>query len=181
MSDSFTEADYENSVIELFKNMGYEYVYGPDVERDYKSPLYDEVLNESLHRLNPSLPDSAITDALYKLKNFENGTLIQKNTVFMNYLQNGIEVSYHEKGETRSDIVYIADYDKPANNSFIHSLRDRSKAPRSEPCYNTGSGIHRKYKSGWSSSVCNHLLPNRPRPASVPHRSARIRPLWPAP
>ncbi len=121
MSDSFTEADYENSVIELFKNMGYEYVYGPDVERDYKSPLYDEVLNESLHRLNPSLPDSAITDALYKLKNFENGTLIQKNTVFMNYLQNGIEVSYHEKGETRSDIVYIADYDKPANNSFIVS------------------------------------------------------------
>ena len=119
MPSMYTEADYENSVIELFQNMGYQYVYGPDVERDYKSPLYDDVLVESLSRLNPSLPDAAIQDALYKLKNFENGTLVQKNIVFMNYLQNGIEVSYHHKGEVRSDIVYIADYKNPSNNSFI--------------------------------------------------------------
>ena len=115
----YTEADYENSIIELFKNMGYQYVYGPDVERDYKSPLYDDILIDSLVRLNPSLPDAAIQDALYKLKNFENGTLVQKNTTFMNYLQNGIEVSYHHKGEVRSDIVYIADYKNPEKNSFI--------------------------------------------------------------
>ncbi len=98
--------------------MGYQYVYGPDVERDYKSPLYDDVLVESLSRLNSSLPDAAIQDALYKLRYFENGTLVQKNIVFMNYLQNGIEVSYHHKGEVRSDIVYIADYKNPKNNSF---------------------------------------------------------------
>ncbi len=115
----FIEADYENSLIELFQNMGYQYVYGPDVERDYKDPLYEEILLDSLYRLNPSLPDAAIQDALYKLKNFENGTIVQKNTVFMNYLQNGIEVSYHDKGETKSDIVYIADYKNVGNNSFI--------------------------------------------------------------
>lgn len=115
----FIEADYENSVIELFQNMGYQHVYGPDIERDFKSPLYDEILVDSLYRLNPSLSDAAIDDAMYKLKNFENGTLVQKNTVFMNYLQNGIEVSYHDKGETKSDIVYIVDYQNPDNNSFI--------------------------------------------------------------
>ncbi|MBR1507038.1 MAG: type I restriction endonuclease subunit R [Eubacterium sp.] len=119
MSDFYTEANYENSLIELFQNMGYQYAYGPDIERDYKSPLYDDVLLDSLYRLNPSLPDSAIQDALYKLKNFENGTLVQKNTVFMNYLQNGIEVSFHDKGETKSDIVYIVDYENVDNNSFI--------------------------------------------------------------
>ncbi len=115
----FIEADYENSVIELFQNMGYQYMYGPDIERDYKSPIYDEILQNSLYKLNPSLPDAAIEDALYKLKNFENGTLVQKNTVFMNYLQNGIEVSYHHKGEVKSDIVYIADYQNSDNNSFM--------------------------------------------------------------
>ncbi|MCQ2530905.1 MAG: type I restriction endonuclease subunit R [Lachnospiraceae bacterium] len=115
----FIEADYENSVIELFQNMGYQHLYGPNIERDFKSPLYDGILEDSLKRLNPSLPDAAIKDALYKLKNFENGTLVQKNTVFMNYLQNGIEVSYHENGETKSDIVYIVDYNNPDNNSFI--------------------------------------------------------------
>ena len=115
----FIEADYENSVVELFKNLGYKYIYGPDLERDYKSPIYEDVLVESLTRLNPSLPDAAIQDALYKLHNFENGTLVQKNTVFMNYLQNGIEVSYHVKGETKYDIVYLVDYNDIENNSFI--------------------------------------------------------------
>ena len=115
----FIEADYENSVLELFRNMGYQYAYGPDIDRDYKSPLYDEILLDSLYRLNPSLSDAAIEDALYKLKNFENGTLVQQNTVFMSYLQNGIEVSYHHKGQVKSDIVYIADYQNPENNSFI--------------------------------------------------------------
>lgn len=115
----FVESDYENSVIELFQNMGYQHVYGPDIERDYKSPLYDEILQDSLFRINPSLPKAAIEDALYKLKNFENGTLVQKNTVFMNYLQNGIEVRYHDKGETKSDLVYIVDYKNPDNNNFI--------------------------------------------------------------
>ena len=34
----------------------------------------------------------------------------------MNYLQNGISVQYRDKGEVRSDIVYLADY----NLSLIH-------------------------------------------------------------
>ena len=117
--ESFSEANYENSVIALFQNMGYQYVYGPNLDRDYKSPLYESVLEESLRRLNPKLPEDAIADALYKLHNFENGTVVQKNVVFMDYLQNGIEVSYHENGETKYDIAYIADYNNVDNNSFI--------------------------------------------------------------
>lgn len=116
----YTEADYENSIIELFKNeLGYEYAYGPDIERDFYSPLYEEVLVESLYRLNRGLPDDAIQDALFKLKNFENGELVQKNAVFMDYLQNGIPVRYFASGEERSAIVYLVDYKNPDNNSFI--------------------------------------------------------------
>ena len=49
MPTSYTEANYENSVIELFKNdLGYEYIYGPEIERDFYSPLYNEVLEDSL-------------------------------------------------------------------------------------------------------------------------------------
>ena len=66
----FTEEKYENSVIELFENMGYSHVYGPNIERDFYSPLYEEVLLDSLYRLNRGLPDDAIQDALFKLKNF---------------------------------------------------------------------------------------------------------------
>lgn len=120
MSGLYTEADYENSVIELFRNdLGYEYVYGPDIERDFYNPLYEEVLLDSLYRLNRELPDDAIQDALFKLKNFENGELVQKNAAFMDYLQNGIPVRYFVDGEERSSIVYLVDYKNPDNNSFI--------------------------------------------------------------
>lgn len=120
MLTTFSEADYENSVIELFKNtLGYQYIYGPDIERDLYSPLYEEILVDSLYRLNKGLAEDAIQDALFKLKNFENGELVQKNTVFMDYLQNGIPVRYFEKGEERSSIVYLVDYKNPNNNSFI--------------------------------------------------------------
>ena len=120
MSELYKESDYENSIIELFQNnLGYEYIYGPDIERDFHNPLYEDVLIDSLYRLNRGLPDAAIQEALYKLKNFENGELVQKNAVFMDYLQNGIPVRFFVGGEGRSSIVYLVDYKNIDNNSFI--------------------------------------------------------------
>ena len=116
----YTEANFENSIIDLFQNnLEYDYLYGPNIERDFYNPLYEEVLLDSLHRLNNDAPDDAIQDALFKLKNFENGELIQKNAVFMDYLQNGIPVRYFANGEEHSSIVYLVDYKNPKNNSFI--------------------------------------------------------------
>ena len=120
MSIFFVEADYENSIIELFQNdLGYEYTYGPDIERDFYSPLYEDVLIESLYRLNRGIPDDAIQEALYKLKNFENGELVQKNAIFMDYLESGIPVRYFVDGEERSSIIYLVDYKNPDKNSFV--------------------------------------------------------------
>lgn len=119
MSGLYKEANYENSIVELFRNMGYRHVYGPKIERDFYSPLYDEELIAALYRLNPSMPEAAIQDALYKLKNFENAELVQKNELFMNYLQNGIEVKYFVNDEECSGLVYLLDYKKPDNNHFV--------------------------------------------------------------
>lgn len=119
MKNSFTEADYENSVLDLFREINYDYVYGPDIERNLRSPLYDDILEESLYRINPNCNDKAIIDALYKLRNFENADLVTKNKVFMDYLQNGIPVKYQENGEETSTIVYLVDYSHVENNSFI--------------------------------------------------------------
>ena len=120
MENVFTESNYENSIIDLFKNdLQYEYVYGPDIERDFYIPLYEDVLVESIERINKKLPSKAIEDALYKLMNFENGELVQKNMVFMDYLQNGVPVRYFDNDEERSDIVYLIDYNDANNNSFI--------------------------------------------------------------
>lgn len=115
---SFTESNYENAVLQLLQSLGYNYQYGPDIVRDYHSPLYEDVLLPSLERINQGLPLAALQEAIYKLKNFETGTLLQKNMVFMDYLQNGVPVKYEEKGEDRSALVYLVDYDTLENNDF---------------------------------------------------------------
>ena len=120
MQSIYTEQSYENSVIELFQHLGYTHVYGPDVEnRDFNSPLYLDILEDSIFRINPNVPKSAIQEALFKIKNFDNGELLQQNKIFMDYLQNGITVKYLENGEQRSTIVYLIDYKNVDNNSFI--------------------------------------------------------------
>lgn len=43
MAGYFTESNYENAVLQLLnEELGYNYIYGPDVERDYHSPLYED-------------------------------------------------------------------------------------------------------------------------------------------
>lgn len=119
MSGIYTEADYENTIIELFENMGWRHVYGPDLDRDYKDPLYEEELDDAIRRINPDMPESAIHEALFKLKNFDNADLVQKNAVFMDYIQHGVEVRYLVGSEERSGLVYLVDYKNPDNNSFV--------------------------------------------------------------
>ncbi len=116
---SFTEANYENAIIELLTDrLGYEHVYGPDVVRDYRSPLMPERLAAALEQVNPTLPCEAVGEAMHKLTNFEGGTPIQKNARFTDWLQNGIEVNFHHGGEQKSALVRLVDYDHPERNDF---------------------------------------------------------------
>ncbi len=114
----FTEESYENALITLLENLGYEHLYGPDIERDYKVPYYDVQLTHSLRMVNPTKPMEAIEEAKRKLRDIDTGPLVQKNEKFMEYLQNGIEVSYLEKGDTIHDLVYLIDYEHPDRNTF---------------------------------------------------------------
>jgi len=119
MGGYYTESNYENAVLQLInEEMGYTYIYGPEIERDYHSPLYEDVLLPALQRINRKLPVDALNEAVYKLRYFETGTLIQKNMVFMDYLQNGVPVKYFENGEERSNLVYLIDFKNPEHNDF---------------------------------------------------------------
>ena len=93
----FAESHYENALLELLENLGYDHVYGPDVERDYRVPFYEAQLAHSLMLVNPTKPAAAIEEAIRKVRDIDSGTLVQKNEKFMNYLQNGVEVSYMQQ------------------------------------------------------------------------------------
>jgi len=116
---SYTETNFENAVIELLRDqLGYTYYYGPNVVRDYHSPLFEEQLMAGLEDVNPDLPEEAILEAVHKLKNIETGSLIKRNELFMDYLQNGVEVSYYNGKEQRSSLVNLIDYENLKNNTF---------------------------------------------------------------
>lgn len=49
----FTEDLFEQAVLELLEKMGYTHIYAPDMNRtDYSSPILEDVLRDSLVRLN---------------------------------------------------------------------------------------------------------------------------------
>ncbi|GHV71332.1 DEAD/DEAH box helicase [Spirochaetia bacterium] len=117
----FNEASYENAVITLLESIGYTHLYGPDIERDYHNPLYlgaGTLIEDQIGRINPKAHSDAIEEAKNKLTRFERGTLVQQNKTFMDYLQNGVEATYQDKGQTKTDIIRLIDYANPDNNTF---------------------------------------------------------------
>ena len=124
MSD-YNEDHYEQTLIELFiERLGYEYLNGYEIQssyadKDYYCPVYLDRLRIMLRRLNPSLPQTAIDEAERKLLHIEAGNMVQNNELFMDYLQHGVEVTFHDGRELKNDIVYLADYKDVANNDFL--------------------------------------------------------------
>lgn len=118
---SFDEEKYENAVVELLVKTGYKRVDGANIDREPNEPFYLKELTDQIKLLNPRLPRDVHAKALDKLRNIEGATLVQKNKRFMDYLQNGVPVSYLLNGEERSDLVYLVDFKNPENNSFVVS------------------------------------------------------------
>ncbi len=115
----FTEDSYEQALIALFRDeLGYEYIYGPDIERDYRQPCYVDALEPAIRRINSALPAEAIDEALRRILHASESTLIESNEEFMRALQDGMEVPYVCNEEERTDIVQLIDYDNYNNNTF---------------------------------------------------------------
>ncbi|GHT67996.1 DEAD/DEAH box helicase [Spirochaetia bacterium] len=120
-TSAFNEANYENAVVSLLESIGYTHLYGPDIERDYHNPLYlgaGTLIEDQIRRINPKAHTDAIEEAVKKLTLFQLGTLVQKNKTFIDYLQNGVEATYQDKGQTKTDIIRLIDYANPDNNTF---------------------------------------------------------------
>ena len=115
---SFTENSYEQAIIALFKDMGYTYESGYDIERDNRNPLYEAVLEKSLRRINPELTSYGIGEMMKALKEIDGADLVSRNETFTDYLQNGLPVEDKVGGEFRTVNARLADYDQPEKNDF---------------------------------------------------------------
>lgn len=117
----------EQPVIEWFKQLGYEYKFGPDispggvlVEREFKDVILEKRLRSALRRLNPDLPDKAIDEAVYKLKKVEYPNLELANKEIYQMLRDGIKVDVEDRDKNlRGKFVKVIDFENPLNNEFL--------------------------------------------------------------
>lgn len=122
-----TEDQLERLCIDWFRECGYDHVYGPEIGHDGESPErsdYRQVLLtgrliESLPRLNPQIPQSALEEAAHIVSKPDHPALIQNNRSFHRLLRDGIEVQFSRGDEKKTDHVQLIDFQNPYNNQFL--------------------------------------------------------------
>ncbi len=121
-----TENDIELYAIEELENLGYSYIYGPDIAPDtdaQERTSFDQVIlterfQKAIDRINPTIPNNAKEDALKKVLRIGTPDLLTDNETFHKMLTEGINVTYQKDGSQRGDIVKLVDFDTVNNNEF---------------------------------------------------------------
>lgn len=120
------ENDIENILIDLLKERGYEYFYGPEIapysensqRENFSSVILEKHFKESLRRINSDVPESARAEAFQKVINLGGDDLMGNNEKFHTMLSEGITVEYFKDGESKNEIVKLLDIENIENNSF---------------------------------------------------------------
>ena len=82
-------------------NLGYGRVYGPDIsegsvaeERKYSEVVLVGRLRDALRRINKSIPDGAIDEAVKRVLRTESQDLVGNNQSFHRLVANGVPVQF---------------------------------------------------------------------------------------
>lgn len=121
-----TESQIESFAIQLFKQLGYKSLYGPDIAPDGPNPLrtsfeevvLKELLLKAVRRINHELPAAVCEEAVNEVLRIASPDLLANNERFHRLLTEGISVSVHKDGVERGELVWLVDFENPLNNEF---------------------------------------------------------------
>ena len=121
-----TESKIEEFAIGLFEQLGYSYLYGPNIAPDgvnSKRALLEDVvmvedLRSAVYRINPKLPQEVCDEAIGTVLRIASPDMLANNETFHRILTEGISVSVHQEGVERGELVWLLDFDNPLNNDF---------------------------------------------------------------
>lgn len=111
----FKESNVEEAIIEQLQELGYEYQYGPDIERDYKEPILKDMFYDSLYKINKDITKDIADEVYRKVRNFRNVDLVEANYEFYHMLYAGVEVPI--EGD-RTFVARLIDRNNIENNLF---------------------------------------------------------------
>ena len=127
MTIKFTESVVETACIEYFLQLGYEYVPAQEIACDglfaerasYGDVLLRKRLKASLTKINPTIPDQALDEAIRKLSLNDSPTAIVNNRTFHKYVTDGIDVSFRKGDRDVHDKVWMFDFHNLNNNDWM--------------------------------------------------------------
>ena len=90
------ENTLEQAIILELQDKGYDYIYGPDIERDYHEVILEDCFRESILRINPEISQSIISEAFKTIKNLGLLRLEDINASFHKYLIEGVPIPYQK-------------------------------------------------------------------------------------
>lgn len=104
-------------ITELRKN-GYEYFYGPDINRDYHEVILRDSFEAAMFKINQGIKTDMVEEAYKSIKNLGLLKLEDMNAAFHKYLIEGVPVNYRVSGELRTYTVKLIDFAEPERNEF---------------------------------------------------------------
>ena len=104
-------------ITELRKN-GYEYFYGPDINRDYHEVILRDSFEDAMFKINQGIKTDMVEEAYKSIKNLGLLKLEDMNAAFHKYLIEGVPVNYRVSGELRTYTVKLIDFAEPERNEF---------------------------------------------------------------
>lgn len=121
------ENEIEIFSIDKLWELGYDYIFGPNIAPDGDAPereSYEQVLllsrlRNAVARINPYISADAQETALKEIQRIASPELIANNETFHRYLTEGIPVVTRVKGAERGDRVWLIDFKNPKNNEFV--------------------------------------------------------------
>ena len=131
MRKIISEADVEENVLDILKDLGYEIIRGENegylpggssaLRDDYKDIILVNRLRDALKTINPSVSESSIEEAVKQVLRNASQKLITDNEDFHKMLVDGIDVPIKTKGEERYEKVWLFEFDpnKIKNNDFM--------------------------------------------------------------
>lgn len=115
MNHYLDEAQLEIATVGYFRELGYEYAFGPDIAPDGEAPErsdYGQVvlvgrLRAAMGRINPGMPDEVIEDVIRQVTRTDSPDLVVNNRAFHRMLTDGVDVSWRENGRERHGKVWL--------------------------------------------------------------------------
>ena len=122
------ESVVEKAALGWLGEIGWQTVYGPDVEPeklgaerdDFSEVVPTRRLTAALERINPQLSPGAIDAAVRAVLRVESPSLIENNRRFHKLLVDGVDVEVKQRdGSTRGDKAWLVDFEHPEANDCL--------------------------------------------------------------